>query len=367
MELSNGTADEMSAYRTESLLEHGTEAMGRGDYSTAATMFAIAGGSVGHGYDRQRVLYNRAIRNLIPRWHYAMLNDDARNAAYRDAIRHMVRPGDLVLDIGTGAGLLSLLAIEAGAEAVVTCEMEPRLADVARQIMINNKVQSKVTVVSTVSTDLRVGVDLPRRADVLVTEIFDCALFGEGAVPAIRHARRDLLRPDARIIPGRARVLGQLIESEELLAHNSVSEVLGFDLSPFQRFRSIEYFSTYLSRYRHRPLSDPFVMFDVDFRTGELARERRVSVPVTATGDCHAVAMWFDLDLASGVTLSNSPDQVGTHWRQAVQTLERPVTCQASGSVDLLVAHDEERVLVRGVEDGRPRDGQHAGERPGRG
>lgn len=341
----------LSAAQTEVLLKHGSEAMDRRDYSTAATLFAIAGGSADSGYDRQQLLYNRAIRNLVPRWHYAMLNDQARNNAYRDAIRRVVRPGDLVLDIGTGAGLLSLLAVEAGAAAVVTCEVEPRVADAAREILAINGVDERVTVIPAPSTDLRVGVDLPRPADVLVTEIFDCALFGEGAVPTIRHARRELLAPEARSIPRRAQLWGQLVESEEVLAHNHVATVLGFDLSPFQRLRSIEYFSTYLSHYRHRMLSDPFPLFDSDFRSMETERERVVEVPVTATGECHAVVMWFNLDLAPGVTLANGPDQIGTHWRQAVQTFEHPMRCEAAGSVTLLATHDEERVLVR-VPDG---------------
>ena len=57
----------LSAADTEALLKHGTEAMNRRDYSAAATLFAIAGGSAGAGHGREQVLYNRAIRNLVPR------------------------------------------------------------------------------------------------------------------------------------------------------------------------------------------------------------------------------------------------------------------------------------------------------------
>ncbi|MFI6507445.1 50S ribosomal protein L11 methyltransferase [Streptosporangium sp. NPDC050855] len=330
----------------EALLKHGMDAMNRRDYTTAANLFAGAGGAQ-PGYGPANLLFNRAVRQLVPRWHFAMLNDQARNEAYRKAISAVVRPGDLVLDIGTGAGLLSLLAVEAGAGMVVTCEMEPVIAAIARRTMVVNGVDSRVKVVEAKSTDLRVGVDLPRRADVLLTEIFDCALLGEGALPSLEHARRELLRPDAVVAPQGARLWGRLVESEELFARNHVGNVYDFDMTLFQQFRSMEYFSTYLTGYRHRLLGDPFPLFDFDFRTGECERERVVPAPVTADGTCHAIVMWFELDLAEGITLSNGPEDHGTHWRQAVQTFERPLPCRAGEPLRLLASHDDDRVLVR--------------------
>ena len=41
------------------------------------------------------------------------LNDQLRNAMYCDAIIAVVRPGDHILDIGTGSGLLACLAVKA--------------------------------------------------------------------------------------------------------------------------------------------------------------------------------------------------------------------------------------------------------------
>ncbi|GAA4182248.1 hypothetical protein GCM10022252_07850 [Streptosporangium oxazolinicum] len=331
---------------SETMLKHGMDAMNRRDYATAANLFAGAGGAR-PGYGPANLLFNRAVRQLVPRWHFAMLNDQARNEAYRKAISAVVRPGDLVLDIGTGAGLLSLLAIEAGADMVVTCEMEPVIAAIARRTMVVNGVDSRVKVVEAKSTDLRVGIDLPRPADVLVTEIFDCALLGEGALPSIEHARRELLQPDAVIVPQGARLWGQLVESDDLFAHNHVDTVYNFDMTLFQQFRSMEYFSTYLTSYRHRLLGEPFPLFDFDFRTGKGEQERVIPAPVSVDGTCHAIVMWFELDLAEDITLSNSPEDHGTHWRQAVQTFERPLSCRADEPLRLFVSHDNDRVLVR--------------------
>ena len=45
--------------------------------------------------------------HLVERWHFRMLNDRRRNAAYEEAIMNAVRAGcDSVLDIGAGTGIL---------------------------------------------------------------------------------------------------------------------------------------------------------------------------------------------------------------------------------------------------------------------
>jgi type III protein arginine methyltransferase len=330
----------------DTLLLHGQVTLERGDYATAAHLLALAGGAEA-GHDAVHRSFNRAIRKLVPRWHFAMLNDKTRNDAYRDAIRRVVRRGDPVLDIGTGAGLLALLAAQAGADLVVTCEAEPVVAAVARQVMLDNGVADRVRVVQARSDQLRLGTDLPRRADVLVTGIFDCALLGEGALPTLAHARRELLTAQARLVPRRAALYGQLVHSPRLYGLNSAAEACGFDIAAFQQLRSMEHFDTYLSNYRHRVLTAPFRLFEFDFDgVGTSARQRCVRVRATADGAAHAIVMWFELDMADGVTLSNSAADRDTHWQQAVQTFDQPLPCRAGAPVELVAVHDDERVLV---------------------
>ena len=187
---------------------------------------------------------------------------------------------------------------------------------------------------------------MPARADVLVTEIFDCALLGEGALPSIEHARRELLKPDATLVPGRGVLWGQLVESQRLRSQNHVSTACGFDVSIFNELNSVEYFSTYLDNYPHRPLTEPFPLLDLDFGVDNPAGTDSVKAVPTSTGTCDAIAIWFELDLAPGVTLSNAPKYRSTHWRQAVQTFGTPLSCDLGRPVQLRVAHDRERVHV---------------------
>jgi len=284
---------------------------------------------------------NRAIRRTVPRWHWEMLHDEERSELYDKAIRHVVSPEHLVLDVGTGSGLLSMMAARAGAREVIACEGQPAVADVARRVIRKAGHDDVITVVPKMSTAMRVPEDLPRRADILVTETVDCALLGEGVLPTIAHAREHLLTEDAVIMPGGGRVFAQLVESASLHRKNHVGQLYGFDFTEFNQLSSIEYFDSRIRHHEHRALSEPIEVFKFDFYR-DTAEPRRAEfvVPPSIAGTCHAVVFWFELDLLPGVSLTNSPATPNSHWKQAVQCLPSPIRVQPDEPLLLDARHD---------------------------
>lgn len=81
---------------------------------------------------------------VVPRWHFTMLHDMARNCFYHDSIQHAIRremdrgKRPQVLDIGGGSGLLSMLAVQAGAHHVVSAEASRHLCDMGEEIVCLN-------------------------------------------------------------------------------------------------------------------------------------------------------------------------------------------------------------------------------------
>lgn len=297
-----------------------------------------------HGLSSElvEVAINRVYRRLIPRWHFAMLNDVERNEAFSAALKAVVTPDDVVLDVGTGTGLLAMLAARAGARVVVSCEAIRPIAQVAKRIVAANNLSSHISIVAKTSSELRVGRELPDRADVLVTETVDCGLLGENILPIIRHAREHLLREGATVIPRGARVFFCLLESKGLHRNNYAREAGGLDVSLFNRFSSREHFPVRLSTWEHRLLSAPQPFFDFNFEAGELApREAEVSVEVEADGLVHGIVFWFDLELSEGIHLTNAPANVNSHWMQAFHCFETPVRVERGAIVAVNVAHDE--------------------------
>ena len=146
-----------------------------------------------------------------------MMNDAPRAAAFEaallDALQHATPPpGEevLVLDIGCGAGLLSLLAARAAKRAgvrarVIGIEREPALAALATRVLAANGAALAPSTLSAAcarSSALRPGTPpLPRRADIVVAEVFGDDPLSEGALRTLRHAASALLADGGRMIP----------------------------------------------------------------------------------------------------------------------------------------------------------------------
>ncbi|MCB9397641.1 MAG: tetratricopeptide repeat protein [Acidobacteria bacterium] len=292
--------------------------------------------------DQRDFLY----KDAVPTWHFSMMNDSQRNAAYEKAIQKAVRPDSVVLEIGTGSGLLAMMAARAGAKHVYTAEMNPLIAAVAQEIIQQNGYADRITVLAKKSTELQIGVDLPEPADVLVTETFDAGFLGEGAVPSIAHARGHLLKPDAQLIPCAGSVFANLLESQKLWEECAVSQVSGFDLSAFNRFQ--EHISVqYVERFPHRRLSRDTELFHFDFTGYPIQPEaKRVEIPVIADGVVHQILYWFRLFLDSETVLDTNIEDESC-WRIALQILNPPLPVQAGSTQTLIAQHNTEFIKLR--------------------
>ena len=239
---------------------------------------------------------------------------------FRQRLRRRCAPDDLVLDIGTGTGLLAMMAARAGAAEVVACEMVPDLAELARVVIAANGYGPQVSVVGKRSSDMAVGVDLPRRATLLVSEIFDALVIGEGALQAFRHAWEHLLDPEARIIPAGAIVWGQLAEVPRLKAMHPLRALNGFDLSALA-WHALEkqFYPVQLDAEAWTPLSEPVEVIGFDFRRPIAPRQDwSFPVPVTRTGMLQALVLWLELRLDEQHTLSSGPGGHARHWNPIV-------------------------------------------------
>ena len=292
-------------------------------------------------FENARASLSEAQQRQVPRWHFAMMNDRARNDAYDQAIREAVSEGRTVLDIGSGASLLSMMAARAGAKHVTACETVAPIAEMAGRIIKENGLSERVTVVAKHSYNLKIGDDLPERADVMVTELLNAGFLGEGILQVIQHARTNLLKPDATIIPQGGTVYAALIESERLVEEDRVSEAAGFDVRPFNEFANAEYLTKRLNAYPHQSLSESVEVFSFDF-LGEPAKPETKAIPITATasGTCHGIVLWFRLDLTDAIFIETKPREADTHWRQAIYLEETPRKLQKGEGCRLLASHD---------------------------
>lgn len=279
---------------------------------------------------------------VVP-WHFPMMNDTVRNDAYEKALKSALQNGGVVLDIGSGSGLLAMMAARHGATKVTTCEEVSMVAEKAKIIIERNGFKDQIQVINKLSTNLIVGKDLAERADILVTEIFDNGLLGENALVAIEHARKHLLKPNAQLIPAGVRVYAMCIESSEIYKNHRVETISNFDLSPFNQFSLYNYIGYHLAKTDFRELSAIASIFEFDFKKDHANESVPIEFKITQSGTCHAVAFWYELQLDPDTIISTAPHlpQLSC-WKQAVQLLTGPQALTEGQTFKLTAHHDAE-------------------------
>jgi tetratricopeptide (TPR) repeat protein len=289
-----------------------------------------------------RALLRDLLTSQVRPWHFRMMNDAARNQAYDAAIRRAVGPDTHVLEIGTGSGLLAMMAARAGARLVTTCEQVEAIAETAAEIVRRNGHAERVHVVPKRSTQLVVGVDLPERADVLISEVLSDKLLGEQVLASTTHARQHLLKPDAAIIPREIAAVVRLVGGPFLQESVSVGTVDGFDLSLFNRFAPVS-ISLSMESGLIESLSDDVEVFRFDLRQeGHRPEERRLQIRARRDGAVVGVLQWLRLQLDDEISFENRPpEQVApSAWRQVLYPFLTPLQVRAGETVQLWAKHD---------------------------
>jgi type III protein arginine methyltransferase len=72
-----------------------------------------------------------------------------------------------------------------------------------------------------------------------------------------------------------------------------------------------------------------------------------VTAVAAADGTCHAVALWFRVELVPGIVLSNEPANMLSHWEQAVQCFASPIPVRAGQPVELSLWQQGRHLLVQ--------------------
>jgi hypothetical protein len=247
--------------------------------------------------------------------HARMLHDDRRTNDYIAALRRAVGPDDVVLDIGTGSGVLAVAAARAGARHVYAVEASD-IADVAERVFARNGVQDRVTLIRGWSREI----ELPERADLLVAELIGNEPLEEEILETTLDARRRLLKPGARLIPDRLELLAR-----PLCLPDADARQRALGPRALERWRELYgmEFQPLLDTASPDPVNNPAeaevlagwppVGPPVTLATVELGRYRRPTVDATADlsvapdTPVNAVAVTFRAHLHSGVVHTLDP------------------------------------------------------------
>lgn len=137
------------------------------------------------------------------------LLDKKRVLAFKKAINEVVRPGDVVIDVGTGSGIMALLAARAGASKVYAIEIAEDIAKFARENIKSNKFNF---IIEVVSSDIK-NFNFPQRVNVITAELLDTCLVAEQQAQALNYLRKNnIIDGSTRLIPFRVDCAVEAVE-----------------------------------------------------------------------------------------------------------------------------------------------------------
>jgi SAM-dependent methyltransferase len=293
--------------------------------------------------------------SLVLDEHRQYLSDSVRLGAFRRAIQQVVRPGAVVVDLGSGTGILGLLACEAGARRVYAIE-HTDIIEVARALAAANGYASRVTFIRALSTQTT----LPERADVVIADQIGQFGFEAGLWEYFADARRRSLREGGVLIPASVSLFVAPLEApglfEQVEFWRARREAL--DISPAREWAVNTGYPAMLDAgglLAAGACGATVRMLDASAEPFGFG----VSSTIERAGVLHGIAGWFEAELAPGVTLTNSPcaaERIGR--RNVYLPIDRAVRVEQGDRLRIDIRADPIEAMVTWSVEIVPRSGQ---------
>ncbi|MBN1996268.1 50S ribosomal protein L11 methyltransferase [candidate division KSB1 bacterium] len=265
--------------------------------------------------------------------HLRMLGDEPRMSAYQQAIHQTVKPGDVVVDIGTGSGVLAFFALQAGASKVIAIEQSDIIHD-AKELACINGFADRILFIQ----DRSDRVTLEEKADVVTSELLGYFGLEENLIRFKIDARKRFLKPGGVLLPFSLQLF--LVPVESYAIWNEYmkpwqGDYYGLDFSVIAQSAVSQRFLTDCSG-RAFPLCKPVCLADMDFYTLEtvpFAFEADFNLPIAKM--MHGFVGYFRAGLSKDVMLKTDMDQPLTHWHQAFFPLPEPLDAREKDNIKL--------------------------------
>jgi histone-arginine methyltransferase CARM1 len=271
-----------------------------------------------------------------------MLQDMVRTGAYHSAIVNNASDfaGKVVVDVGTGSGVLAYFAVRAGARHVYALEASG-VAQRAKTLLEANGLGSRITVLQAKVEEAV----LPEQADIIISEPMGFMLIHERMLESYIIARQRFLKPGGLMFPSRGTIhvapfTDPALHAEqcEKVAFWRTTDFFGLDLSPLLDAARRDHFGQPVVGFVDPAslLSPLTATAGIDFAADSPQSLHLLTVPFSFTASrtalCHGLATWFDVTFTGSTEelhLRTGPTAPGTHWYQVRILLPEPVAVNA--------------------------------------
>jgi len=250
------------------------------------------------------------------RW---MVGDRSRTDAFAEAIAEVVQPGDVVVDVGAGTGILSLLAAKAGARKVIGVERSD-MATFARELIHQNGFEDRVEIIQGNADKLK----LDEPADVIISEWLGHMAYVEGMFRSVINVRDAWLKPGGKLLPSSVDVMLAPIDDIELYDEQGPGfwekqKLHGIDFSCFTKNE------LKMGHANQLYIPDKFLLASgkslhhletLGAKPGDEWCSGAVDYEIQRDGKLNGFAGWFSTRLSPSVVLDTAPHCPETHWDQ---------------------------------------------------
>jgi len=247
-----------------------------------------------------------------------MVSDTRRTQAFAEAIAEVVRPGDVVLDVGTGTGILAMLCAKAGAARVYGID-QAAVAQSAANLVKANGLDDRVKIMRGSAREM----ELDEKVDLIVSEWLGNFAYVEGMWDDVCFVRDAHLKPEGRMLPSGVTLNIAPMDDSSLYYGLGPGywqrPVHGLDFSSLE---DKELAQGKASQIRIEPgtllaRETPLVTTDMKSvpQDGHWY-EGILEFPLTRSGTLTGFAAWFVAHLSPAINLDTGPDCPETHWSQ---------------------------------------------------
>ena len=267
--------------------------------------------------------------------HYgAMIDDEIRMQAYADALKQVLTPESVVLDIGTGTGAFALLAARFGAGTVYAIEPSDCI-QVGQQAARANGLSDRIHFIQGTSE----RATLPEAADILISDLRGSLPLFERNILSIADARTRLLKPGGTIIAESDQLYVAITGHEEAFMRAVRPwSTPRFDLDLSSGHNFVVNSTWKADRDSLLLLSEGGCWGTIDYSmvtSPELTGQTSLTVNQSGTG--HGLVLWFDCQTAPGFQFTTAPGAGARIYGNMFMPWPRPLDLSVGDRVDISI------------------------------
>jgi type I protein arginine methyltransferase len=261
-----------------------------------------------------------------------MLRDKIRADAYAEALRRVVMPDSVVIDLGSGPGAFAVLACKLGARKVYAIDPNP-VVQLTRNIAADNGCVDRIEIIQDLATHLT----LSEKADVIIADLRGILPLFEQSIPSLIDARERLLAPGGILIPKQDTLWLAVVNAPNLYQYVQdpwVENRLGLNM---MKGHSIVVNNYQKLRANPEQIVLPAQLWATLDYTTITDPNVKGSVTWTVENDtlAHGFNMWFEATLVDGVGFTTSPLEPELIYSTAFFPWLSPVTLQVGDNVTI--------------------------------